>query len=92
MTDFAAHACKKMGQNFGSTFFHEVMKGGVDLEHEQMISEVLEEIALKRECAPLLKQLINDSVVGKERKELIRVLRLKRDRLKVLNPLLFIHF
>ena len=68
------------------------MKGGVDLEHEQMISEVLEEIALKRECAPLLKQLINDTVVGKERKELIRVLRLKRDRLKVLNPLLFIHF
>ena len=61
----------------------------VDDDHEQMMSDVLEEIALKCECAPLLKQLINDTVVGKERKELIRILRLKRNRLKVLNPSLF---
>lgn len=64
----------------------------VDQEHEQMMSDLIEEIELKRECVPLLSQLRDAAVIGEQRKELIRVLRLKRDRLKVLNPSLFIYF
>ena len=58
-------------------------------DHEQMMSDVLEEIELKRECVPLLAQLRDTAVIGEQRKELIRILRLKRNRLKVLNPSLF---
>ena len=57
------------------------------VDNEQILSELFEEIDLKRECVHLLKKL--NAVVGEPRKELIRILRLKRDRLKVLNPSLF---
>ena len=57
-----------------------------DEENEKIISDVVEEIELKRECGPLLAQLHDNTV---KRKELIRILRLKRDRLKVLNPSMF---
>ena len=56
-------------------------------DNEQILSELFEEIDLKRECVHLLKKL--NAVVGEPRKALIRILRLKRDRLKVLNPSLF---
>jgi len=56
-------------------------------DNEQILSELFEEIDLKRECVHLLKNL--NAVVGEPRKALIRILRLKRDRLKVLNPSLF---
>jgi hypothetical protein len=62
----------------------------VDKENEQIICDVIEEVELKRECGPLLAQLRDTAVIGEQRKELIRILRLKRDRLKVLNPSLFL--
>ena len=82
MSNFAA-------PSFGSTFFHEVMKG--EVEHEQMMSDLIEEIELKRECAPLVSMLRNNEVDAEKRKELIRILGLKRDSLKVINPSLFPH-
>ena len=62
------------------------MRSEFDEENEKIVSDVVEEIELKRECEPLLAQLHDITV---KRKELIRILRLKRDRLKVLNPSLF---
>jgi hypothetical protein len=62
----------------------------VNQENEELICDVIEEVELKRECVPLLEQLRDDAVIGEQRKELIRILRLKRDRLKVLNPSLFL--
>ena len=70
--------------SFGSTFSKS------ELEHEQMMSDLIEEIELKNECAPIVSLLRNNEVDAEKRKELISILRLKRDRLKVLNPSLFL--